>query len=350
MLKNIKLLEKLKPIVPLQDNEKFPQQFKNLKPFFDYNFFTAEQLEHETYFYNLLWLAQQDLSLAHCVQHTQTGQFMLESAGVEYDKNNYNNQIFGFSDNRAMDTIKYDTANKCLTAGVKGWLSNLKSGNIMIIRVVDTDNVDVYDVLIDLRSVKHNKIIGTQTSLGMKGAEPGILELPEAVPVGTEHCFVVQHNPRKNVNNYLVLAYVKHCWATVHLGVVLGLWNDLLSYSESKDPSIQHLMKTMELKISNLKINWEHGLETIYPNSPTKLSNNEVLSSSTHQDILITQYANSKQVLLDLINLILELGFHGFVDESTASGYRFKDALTYVTHMFSLYRCHNIYQKYNILQ
>ena len=60
-----------------------------------------------------------------------------------------------------------------------------------------------------------------------------------------------------------------------------------------------------------------------------------------------TQYAKSKEVLLDVIHVTLEIGRHEFVNDLTPEGIRFKDALTYVTHMISLYRCNKKFPQYN---
>ena len=61
MLKNITLLEKLKPLSYLHDNANFPAYLKILAPFFQHDYKSASQEEREIFFYNLLYLAQRDL-------------------------------------------------------------------------------------------------------------------------------------------------------------------------------------------------------------------------------------------------------------------------------------------------
>ena len=353
MLKSIIVLDKLKPLSYLENNEDFRRYLKLLTPFFQYDYATASQADHEMWFYNLLYIAERDLSLAHCVQHNQTARLSIELNKFEPAKKILNSYVYSdlicsYSDSRAMDTILYDKENSCLTPGVKGWLSNLKSADICVIRVLDTAKENHYDVFLDLRNIDHTRSFNAPASLGMSGASPGVLGLDTSLSVGTDVCFVLVENPVKD-DNYLLRSYVKQCWATVHLGATLGLYNELLKYPELQDPGLKHTLKNIEIELSSLKIMWEHGLETILPCSKHSINDNSILAQTLYYPARATQYAASKKALLTVINLILEMGLHYFIDEGTPTCTRFKDALTYVTHMHSLYRCNNRYQSYNNL-
>jgi hypothetical protein len=105
----------------------------------------------------------------------------------------------------------------------------------------------------------------------------------------------------------------------------------------------------MELEISSLKIMWEHGLQNRILTDKTSIRENPVLGSSFINSVRRTQYALSKKILLDLIHLVLEIGLNDFVDDTTPQWIRFKDAISYVTHMASLYRCNHKWSHYNNL-
>jgi hypothetical protein len=372
MLKNIKLLEKLSPS-PLDtlliSNEDFQGKLKVLSPFFDFDFATADQAERTIFYYNLLYLAERDLSLAHCVQHNHKARFAISSGDNSTAKKSltdtaYHEIICCYSSHRAVDTIQYDPVTNTLTPGIKGWLSNLISAKYVAIEVTDISvnkkfssghithingvTPDVYTVFLDLSKVNHSiSETVSPTAIGMTGASPGVLTLHDTVPVGTDTCYMLKLNPRQDYN-YPWSSYVRMCWSTVHLGVIIGLYNELLKYTELKDPGLAYKLKTIEIDISSLKILWEHSIEHMILNTGGgALYGNPVMPASYIGSTRDTQYAFSKKILLELISFVLEVGLNQFIDDTTPQWIRFRDAITYVTHMASLYRCNNKYEHYN---
>lgn len=370
MLKSITVLDKLKPLNYLHDNIDFRNNLKLLAPFFQFNFETATQEDYEMFYYNLLYLAQRDLSLAHCVQHNHKSRVAIEcgpdhAAKEQLSKLKYHEVVGCYSSHRAVDTVRYDPVTNTVTPGVKGWLSNLKSADMCVIEVADISapafssahiqhvpgvTPDIYTVYIDLSKIDHSRTDGTvsPTAAGMKGAAPGVLTINEPIPVGTDSCYLVKLNPRQDLG-YTWLGYVRQCWVTVHFGVILGLYKELLKYPELKDPMLAHRIRSMELEISSLKIMWEHGLQTKLLTDNTVSTQNPVIGGTATNQMRDTQYALSKKILLDLIHLVLEIGLNDFVDDNTPQWVRFKDAISYVTHMASLYRCNSKYDSYNNL-
>lgn len=369
MLKNIKLLEKIKPLSYLHDNADFPEYLKVLAPFFQHNFVTATQEERETFFYNLLYLAQRDLSLAHCVQHNHKGRLAIElgpdSAAKTYlNSKPYNKVVCCYSSHRAIDTMRYDPETNTVSPGVKGWLSNLETADFIAIEVPDwtvpsgfssahknhkpTDvGEDIYTIFFDLRKINCSRTtVGATTSIGMKGAAPGIVTIHEELEVGTDRCYILNKNPRRNATNNPWMDYVRQCWVTVHLGVIMGLFNELKTYPELKDPELRYQVQSLELEISSLKLLWEHGLDS-WGGKNNRLHKNEILPVTQHFNAHGTQYAKSKEVLLQVINFVLALGLHEFLNENLPQCTRFRDAITYVTHMASLYRCNKKFSQYN---
>ena len=369
MLKNITLLEKLKPLSYLHDNANFPAYLKILAPFFQHDYKSASQEEREIFFYNLLYLAQRDLSLAHCIQHNQKSRLAIElgpdSEVKSYLKDTeYYEVVCANSAHRAMDTIRYNPETNTVTAGVKGWLSNLIPADFCTIEILDitapagtsaahiihnneTVTPDIYTICLDLRKINHTKLdAGPVASIGMKGAAPGLLTIHEALELGTDKCYLLIKNSRNHALTYTWMDYVKQCWVTVHLGVIIGLFNELKRFPESMDPILEYRLKSIELEISTLKVMWEHGLIT-NGNKNHYLNENKILEVTKFWNMHSTQYAKSKEVLLDVIHVTLEIGRHEFVNDLTPEGIRFKDALTYVTHMISLYRCNKKFPQYN---
>jgi hypothetical protein len=376
MLKNISLLDevlkKRGPLGLMQDNNDFASRLKLLAPFFEHDFANATKQERKIFFNNLFHIAQQDLSLAHCIQHNHMARLSIElgpdGEGKTILKNHrYDEIICCYSSNRAMDTIQYDPATNTLTPGVKGWLSNLKTASLCSIEVAEVgaeqhssahriyrseENAPpIYSVFIDLSKVSHTFTDGSArpTAAGMKGAAPGTLTLLETVNLGTDACYILKKNPRLDIMSPRTF-YVKSCWETVHLGVIVGLYNELIKYPETRDPALRHRLQTMELAIAQLKLGWESNLETRLINYKT-INDPDQTTTQLHGDRSGyrsgVQYAASKKVLLDLIQLILEIGLNDFVDDTTDTWIRFKDAISYVTHMASLYRCNN---KFNYME
>jgi len=336
-------------IEPLQDNSNFKKYLKKFESAFFYDFDTASADEHRTFFYNLGYAAEKDLSFAHCIMTNQSARLSIELGPSEFAKNilnshSYSDLVCSYSDHRKLDTIKFDSVTNMLTPGIKGWLTNLLSADVCVIRVPDTETKNKHDVFLDLRNINHYKSSGPPFSFGMKGAAPGVLTLPDAVPVDTDFCRILKTNPGLDPV-YKLPIYVRRCWTAVHLGIILGLYKDLLKNDELKDPILTYRLKNLELEISSLKMLWEQELQNIIPVEPVELAyatnkdKSNKLETTTHWQAYSTQYALSKKILLDIITLVLEVGLHYYVDESTCEHIKFKDAVTYVTHMHPLLKC-----------
>jgi len=370
MLKNIKLLEKLNlPIESLQDNSDFQKNLKILAPFFDFDFATATNAEKKIFYYNLMYVAQRDLSMAHCVQHNHKSRLAVslvpDRAGDRLLKScAYHETICCYSSSRAADTIRYDTDTNMLLPGTKCWVSNLKSADICVIEVPKTGapqvsyahkhsqhnaEVSIYVVYLNLNKIKHSRTDGTEspTAVGMKGAAPGILTLHEPLPVGTDDCYILKTNPRSDPT-YPWGNFVRQCWVTVHLGVIIGLYDELSKCPEVQDPVLVYKLKSILLEISALKIMWESGLDQLSSDNVKEHNDiNPVMPTTSVYQIQDSGYALSKKVLLDLIRFTLEIGLNQFVDDTTPQWLRVRDAITYSTHMLSFYRCNKKYDTGN---
>jgi hypothetical protein len=376
MLANIKTLE---PILDklfkengtfglMQDNGEFPKRLKLLASAFDYKCTNDSLDTFKDFCYNLFYIAERDLSLAHCIHHNHMSRIAIELGPDSAIKSRLlqerlHETIYCNSAAKVVDTIRYDVELNQLLPGKKYWLSNLESGSVVTIEVLTTDadasatarhtihregeSPDIYMMCLDLTKINHTKSVGKHESpnaVGMKGAAPGTLTLLEPIAVGTDACYIIRKNYREKATEG-ILWHDNAFWVTVHLGVVVGLYKELVKFPEVKSTELKNQLRTLELEIATLKILWEEGHNKIDLNDSAV--NNPVLSVTPNRSFRSIEYALSKKVLLNLINFTLEIGLNQFIDDTGPQWVRFSDAITYVTHLASLYRCNNKYQYTN---
>ena len=285
-----------------------------------------------SHFQNLLYIAQQDLSLAHCIHHNHVARLAIQNSlckeGNDYlNSHAYYEVVCCYSAVKTLDNIKLTNLQ---LSGYKSWLSNLVGADLIVIQVPNNDHrVNVY---VNLTTTPHTIEATHPSAIGMKGASAGAILfdsvnlLPSAILGRGEH-----------PETFATSNYASYAFITNHLGLIIGLYSQLRSYPLTDDPRLDHQLKTLELEISALKMLWSENLPSVLAYHGT--------DKFWHKRN--TQYAMSKKVLLDLINTVLELGIHTFVDDSSTASTRFKDAITFVTHMSPLYTTHKntIYYK-----
>jgi hypothetical protein len=351
----------------LHDNVNFRNNLIPLSSCFNLNFETATREDYEMFFYNLLKVSEYDLSLAHCLHHNHKARVAIQSGKDinlkhKLEQLDYHEVVGCYSGHRAIDTVRYDPISNTINAGTKSWISNLKSADMCVFEVTEThvplgvsaytnynyNNPNVYVAYVDLKKIDHTITDGTlsPTAAGMTGASPGILTINSAIKVDNISCSILEVNPRKN-KDLTWLEFTRQCWVTQHFGMILGLYKELTKYPESQDPTLARRFKSIELEISSLKIMWEYGIQTKMHTSFENCKNGSVISNSSAPNFFNTQYALSKKVLLDLIYLVLEIGINDFIDTNTIQWVKLKDAISFVTHMTSLSRCHSNHFGYN---
>jgi hypothetical protein len=349
----------------LHDNVDFRNNLIPLSSCFNLNFETSTKEDYELFFYNLLKVSEYDLSLAHCLHHNHKARVAIQSGkNIELkhklEQLDYHEVVGCYSGHRAIDTVRYDTINNTITAGTKSWISNLKSADMCVFEVTETqvplgvsaytnynyNNPNVYVAYVDLTQIDHTITDGTlsPTAAGMTGASPGTLTINSPIKVDNISCSILEVNPRQN-KDLTWIKFTSQCWATQHFGMILGLYKELTKYPEAQDPTLARRLKSMELEISSLKIMWEYGIHTKIHTSFDNHSS--VVNNSSTSHFSTTQYALSKRVLLDLIYLVLEIGINDFIDINTPQWVKLKDAISFVTHMTSLSRCHGNHFGYN---
>lgn len=297
----------------------FKNYLKELAPYLQQN--------DEQHFKNLMYIASQDLSLAHCLQHNHLMRVAVQSSRNKSAKSllghhKYHELVGCYGSYKEIDTVQM---NKLVLSGHKGWLTNLISADIVIFQVPDENNVR-HHVLVKPKEIFHSISQDHPGSIGMKGAAPGKIIFEPSVLLRSEEVLNEVGSPEA----FITANYANYSFITNHVGLIIGLYQQLLSYKKTQDPELTYRCKMLELDIAALKMAWEDNLPTTaITSSSDKFWNNRN-----------TQFAQCKKVLLNLIQFVLEMGIHDFIDNSSDTSTRFRDALTFVTHMTSLHKCH----------
>lgn len=267
------------------------------------------------HFRNLFYIAEQNLSLAHCLQHNH----IMHLAVPGYD---YSSIIGCYGSYKAIDTVKLDGQ---ILSGSKGWLTNLFDSDVVVLQAPISTG-QRYHIAIELSSTPHILSHTHPGSIGMIGASPGMLIFPAPIELNQNQILNEVGSPEA----FITANYANYSFITNHVGLIIGLYQQLLSYKKTQDPELTYRCKMLELDIAALKMAWEDNLPTTaITSSSDKFWNNRN-----------TQFAQCKKVLLNLIQFVLEMGIHDFIDNSSDTSTRFRDALTFVTHMTSLHKCH----------
>ena len=299
------------------------QTLKKLEPYFDLNFASANLDEKTQWFNNLLTLAQYNLGVAHCVHHNATARYVMQlkfnNNMPEFFKNEFAESIGGYSGAKSSDTLKLN-GNKL--NGQKNWISNLHQADYCISRI-KSDDTEIF-VLVDMAKLK-DSIIFVNDQLGMEIATPGSFNAVDYI-IPDDH--ILGH--RSLVDNDSTLAGVSnfhgYCFITNQLGCIVGLYNMIAETSSKNKFDISHELSKFKLEISALKFMW---LENIASIDESKIDN-----SFWHKRN--TQYNQSKNILVKLIALGLEIADSSWTNASGPGNQRFRDALVFATHMQSL--------------
>jgi hypothetical protein len=205
--------------------------------------------------------------------------------------------------------------------GQKRWLSNLDLADYAIIQIEkDQQPLLVY---IDLHTVPHKVDFSFFTPIGMEISRPGSL-LFDNQPIGPECVLGIKGTqPFFQQSNFS-----SQCFLTNHFGLTKQLFLDIKQYAEKNKCGAEFEIKKLEIDVCTLDMMWHDNLYTI----------EETTLSHEFWNKRNTQYAFSKKTLINVIKLILELGVSYYTDAHSEFSQRFRDAITYSSHMHSLYR------------
>ena len=314
----------IEPLIHTDVTDFNKDTLKKLKPYFDNIFFATQK---ETWFHNLLTLATYNLGIAHCVQHDMGARLCLDIAFADRQFPNfyirdYEQQIGCYSNVKGTDSLKLENNT---VYGTKHWMSNLHQADYAIF-LVPSNEIETY-VLCELPA--SNLIIdsASPTLIGMEIARGNSLiidnyHIPPGYILGHRSYFDTK-SLFSSLNNSMDYAFI-----TNYLGCIIGLFTDLKDYVAKNNINIDHELSRCALSISSLKMLWEDNLKTIHT---TELTDTFWHRRNTH-------YTQSKNILLSLINLVLQVGDSRWLYANSNTNQRFRDALVFSTHMKPLYK------------
>jgi hypothetical protein len=296
---------------------------KTLERFFALDFVNDSQDQKEIYFHNLEKLSRRSLGLAHNIQHSQTAELFVRLGQCQDSHRQVLNQPFGsvigcYSVAKRSDDM---TLIDGQLNGVKKWFSNLADADYAVMQV--TVNQAPMVVYVDLAEIPHRIDSTSFDPIGMELARPGSLIIdhqtiaPDTVlgQAGTQQFF-------------LQSSFASYCFLTNHLAITRQLFLDIKQYAENNHCGAEFELKKLEMDICTMQVMWEDNLTTL---DQTKLTH-------AFWNRRNTQYAFSKKTLIGVVQLILELGVSYYTNAHGEFSQRFRDALTYCTHMHPLYR------------
>lgn len=303
------------------------ESLKMLKPYFDLDIIKCSLDQRQLWFQNLFVLAQYDLSIAHCVQHNHRPRMLLQHVfedkkyPVFYDAV-YENQIGCYSGWKTADTMKLD--GKTLS-GTKHWISLVDRAEFAVFRV-PVDDTELY-LLLDFNKIKPKITFDHSVPIGMKLARPGSVTIDHYSVGDTDilgFCKYTENQPEFFTNSQ----FSDYCFTTNYVGLIVALYKDLENYLVRTKINADFDLKKIGLKISAMVMMWEDNLASTH-----LTENNDKFWRRRN-----TQYVHGKQVLIELISLILQLGDSSWLDACSVKNKRFRDALTFSSHMRPLQR------------
>ena len=294
---------------------------KTLSPYFDINFATASLEEKITFFKNLKTVCQQSLGLAHCIQHHMAARTAVQLSGATHtvvDATNFADVIGCYSIVKRSDELSF--ADQKLN-GTKRWFSNIAIADFGVLQIPDGEKIKL--IYFDLKQIPHSISHDFFTPIGMELARAGALIVNQHQVLDFDilgHASTQQFFQQSNFTSY--------CFLTNHYSLTKSLFLDIKQYAEKNRCGAEFDLKKLEIDVCSLEMQWQDNLDTL---NQTELTN-EFWNRRN------TQYAFSKKTLISVIQFVLEVGVTYFVDAKSPGSQRFRDAITYCSHMHPLYR------------
>ena len=299
------------------------ENLAKLSKYFDLNFLDSSIDEKIVFFNNLKNISQRSLGLAHNIQHHATSIVSVQLCSSSKIKDHVLSRPYGqligcSSQNKRSDSI---TLVDNVLHGEKRWLSNLDIADYAVIQV--QKDGQPYIVYIDLHTVSHQTDFSFFTPIGMEMSRPGNLIFNNQ-PIDPECILGI-----KGTQSFFQQSnFSSQCFLTNHCGLTKQLFLDIKQYAEKNKCGAEFEIAKLEIDICTLEMMWHNNLDSI----------NETVLTHEFWNRRNTQYAFSKKTLIGVIQLILELGVSYYTDALGEFSQRFRDAITYASHMHPLYR------------
>jgi hypothetical protein len=187
-------------------------------------------------------------------------------------------------------------------------------------------------VLFDFTNNSNTHTIDSTQSIqiGMEVAHAGSLIvkdyiIPEGYLLGKRKYF--SPGPYSVVSSWSDYSFI-----TNYLGCITGLYNEFKEYAIKNNINISYELKKIELQISSIRMLWEDNLISV----EQSLDINNITDKFWQRRN--TQYTQSKNILLLLINLILQIVDTSWFDAKGTQNQKFRDALVFSSHMKSFFK------------
>jgi len=307
----------------------FPKVFNletldRLAPYFETDFVGQPLSEKKQYFYNLRMLSKYAMGLAHCTHHHHSSRQIIMLSDCKHARDQVLSkrwsEIIGcFSGSKRSDEM---TFNGTLVNGHKRWFSQLGNAEYAVMQIPDNTG-SVKNVYLDLTQFPHEKDWSFYSPMGMEIAQPGAINIknqnidPSWVlgTLGTQQFF------EQNL-------FQRYGFITNYFSLAKELFLDIKTYEQKFKCDAEFEIRKLEIDICALQMQWEQGLDEL----DAKVLSNEIWNR------LNVQYAFGKKTLIRVIQLALELGIAYFVDAHSEFSQRFRDSITFCSHMYPLYR------------
>lgn len=306
---------------------------KTLRPYFDLNISTCSPDLRYQWFHNLFVLAQHNLSIAHCVQHNHYPRMVIETkfknqSYPDFYDPAYENQIGCFSNYKSADAMCLDGT---IVSGTKHWISLVDQASFGIFRIPVDDTECL--VLIDFEVAKPKIDLDYITPIGMQIARPGSITI-DKLCLPPDYILEYKNYHGNSIEFFHLANLSDYCFITNYVGLIVALFKDIQDYVQNNKINIDYNVSRLGLRISSLFMSWQHNL----------CSTDNLVPSDNFWHERNTQYVSSKDILLDLISLILQIGDSRWMDSKSPKNQRFRDALTFSSHMKPLYK--NLLEKH----
>lgn len=294
-----------------------------LQPYFDLVFEQAQLDERIVWFKNLLTISQTSLGLAHCIQHDMVSRSAIQQGSSQMAKDRilplgYDGVIGCWSGLKRSDTLAMDGMQ---ISGMKRWITNIDQARYVTGQVMQGDKKLVF--FVDLLETPHKIGHNNFQPIGMELARPGDLILDTQTL--SEHNILGIANTQQFFQQDNLASY---CWVTNHFGITKQLFLDIKNYEIDNHCGAEFEIKKLEMDICSLQMQWQDNLAT--------LSN--IQTTDDFWNKRNVQYAFGKKTLIKVIQLILEIGVSYWADAAAPYSQRFRDAVTYCSHQYPLYR------------
>ena len=306
-----------------------------LEPYFNLDFVNSDVNNKIRFFENLKTLSRRSLGLAHSIQHNAVARTIVQLSDCESAKNKVFGQPFDkiigcYSIVKRSDQL---TLKDSILNGQKNWFSNLDQADFGVLQFNHDGMTEL--VYFDMSTLPHELDYSFFKPIGMEIARAGALIIKN-YSVPPEH-MLGRHSTQKYFQQSNFASY---CFLSNHCGLAQELFLDLKAYAEKFKCGAEFEIKKLEMDIASLVMQWQDNLPTV----------GETTMSNEFWNRRNTQYAFSKKTLIQVIQLILELGVSYYVDAQSQFSQRFRDALTYSAHMHPLYKFGQEFHMLNLSQ